>query len=128
VSKNSLRLITQLLPHEEYNITHAIEVAQSIEKIGLQHPIVVDDTTNIIIDGHHRVIAYKILGLDLIPVISLNMSHPNIILEWRREEFSKNTKEDVFVRALSGMPYPQKTTRFMFLDEHSILRKLWELV
>ena len=122
------RLITQLLPHEEYNLIHAMEIANSIEKIGLQHPIVVDDITNIIIDGHHRVMAYKILGLDEIPVIPINMTHPNIVLEWRREEFSKNTKEDVFVRALDGMTYPQKTTRFMYLDEHSILRKLWELL
>ena len=123
-----LRLVTHLIPHEEYNLIHAIEIANSIEKIGLRYPVVVDDPTGIILDGHHRVMAYKILELDLIPVIAVKMTHPNIVLEWRREEFSKNTKEDVFVRALDGMPYPQKTTRFMYLDEHSILRKLWELI
>ncbi|MGL5124528.1 MAG: ParB/Srx family N-terminal domain-containing protein [Fusobacteriaceae bacterium] len=54
--------------HPEWQIE---QIKKSIEKFGFNDPIAIDEK-NVIIEGHGRFLACKMLGMDMIPVIILN--------------------------------------------------------
>ena len=119
--------ITELFVHEDFDLDHAVEVAKHIEEFGLENPIIVDGRTLIVLDGHHRMVAYKILGRYTIPAIFIDLMDPKVVIEWRRREYQEDTKETIIARALSGKPYPPKTTRIFKVDDNGNLRKLKEM-
>lgn len=55
--------------HEEHDVR---EIAKSIEKYGFSDPIGVWGKENLIVEGHGRLLAAKLLGLEEVPVIHLD--------------------------------------------------------
>ena len=88
--------------NRHYSFAKVKELAQSIEEIGLLHPIVVD-ANNILIAGLHRLEAANLLGWDEIPCVVFNISnaeelaeiHENLI----RAELTELEKADLLCRA-----------------------------
>ena len=72
-------------------------------------PILVEATTQAIMDGHHRWTAARQLGLKRVPAILLSYGDPRLTLSsWNGQTY---TPEDVFRAALTGEPMQQKSTR-----------------
>jgi hypothetical protein len=74
-------------------------------------PICVEVNTNAVMDGHHRLAAAKILGLDWVPVRKLSYDQVEVAA-WRPGE--SVSKDEILRRAIAGEPYPAKTTRHIF--------------
>lgn len=83
----------------------------------LKYPILVDEKTFVILDGHHRFALFEQLGFRKIPCLLVDYDSPEIELNANEEGVSKR---EVIQRALAGKPFPPKTTR------HS-LRSDWAL-
>ncbi len=61
--------ISLIKQHEQIRKAHLKEIKAQIEADGfIDDPIIVDKNTMIILDGHHRFNALKLLGLHAIPV------------------------------------------------------------
>ncbi|ADM27169.1 ParB domain protein nuclease [Ignisphaera aggregans DSM 17230] len=66
----TFRYINDLVPHEEIEYSRARDILTSILGMGyIYRPIIIEKTKNIIIDGHHRFYALKMLGFKWIPVV-----------------------------------------------------------
>ncbi|MCS6937200.1 MAG: transcriptional regulator [Candidatus Bipolaricaulota bacterium] len=103
--------LQELLCHEEIEparlhqlIQQAQNNAETIE------PILVDQRTKIILDGHHRYHLFKYLGREKIPCCLIDYQADWVEVHSRRPEFTV-TKAEVIRRALSGDLYPPKTTK-----------------
>ncbi len=83
--------IYDLLPHEEVIEEKLNELTISILSSGIiKRPILVDKNTNVILDGHHRYVFLKRLGMVLAPVYRVDYMSPNI-------------KVDVWIRYIKGV-------------------------
>ena len=72
----------ELIEHEEIIYENLVTITESIRKLGyILKPIIVDEKTLTIIDGHHRFNALKMLGAKYIPVVyaDYNKDITNII-------------------------------------------------
>jgi hypothetical protein len=110
--------LAELKEHENIEPAHLEEIKSQILKDGiLKQPIVVDERTKIILDGHFRFNALKQLGCTKIPVLLVDYSSPYILVKtWRRGE--SVTKSDVIRAGLTGRKLPPKTTKHMLLSLH----------
>ncbi len=60
--------IDKLIPHEEIDENHLIEMLNEIKNKGyLKDPLIVDSETFIVLDGTHRLAALKHLACELVP-------------------------------------------------------------
>ncbi|MDM7275014.1 MAG: ParB N-terminal domain-containing protein [Thermoprotei archaeon] len=76
----------------------------------LKYPILVDSKTMIVLDGHHRVEALKLLGCSLIPAILVDYDDSCVsVSSWRPGVVV--TKGMVRASGLSGLPMPPKTSK-----------------
>ncbi|MEM1550822.1 MAG: ParB N-terminal domain-containing protein, partial [Candidatus Bathyarchaeia archaeon] len=75
----------------------------------LKKPIVVDETTKVIIDGHHRVEALRLLGCKRVPACCVDYTCNEIGLKSNPEDL-KITKDKVIEAALRNSPFKPKTT------------------
>ena len=69
--KQKITLVQSILlkQHEQICQKHLIELLNQIKTDGyISDPIIVDQNTMIILDGHHRFNAIKLLGLTAVPV------------------------------------------------------------
>ncbi len=84
--KLELLKISEVRPHEEVKVKNLAEIMNSIKQIGLQlDPIIVDERTNVALDGMHRIRAIQELQLKRIMVARVDYSDPRIGLErWLR--------------------------------------------
>ncbi len=84
--KLELIRINEVKPHEEVKANNLSEIMNSIRQIGLQiDPVIVDETTNVALDGMHRIKAIQELQLKRIMVAKVNYSDQRIGLErWLR--------------------------------------------
>ncbi|KGW74828.1 parB-like nuclease domain protein [Burkholderia pseudomallei MSHR2990] len=99
----------QLLPTEEFIEARVHEVSREIEAEGCwRHPVLVEQNTHVIMDGHHRREFALRRGYAWIPCLMLDYSR--VILESRRPDLVL-TPDDVISRGLQRRPYPAKTTR-----------------
>jgi ParB-like chromosome segregation protein Spo0J len=72
-------------------------------------PILVEETSLAILDGHHRFRAAQALGLARIAAILIGYGDPRLTLaSWTAREF---VPEDVIAAARTGRLLPQKSTR-----------------
>ncbi|MEM1552425.1 MAG: ParB N-terminal domain-containing protein, partial [Candidatus Bathyarchaeia archaeon] len=112
--------LEELHEHEETDPAHLKELTRQIaaDKI-LKHPIVVDEKTNTILDGEHRFNTLKSLGCKRIPVIYVDYSSPNIVVQTWRNDYNL-TKRDVIEAALSGKRFPPKTTCHMIKNSETL--------
>ena len=107
--------IVKIICHEEvieerYNaLKHYID---TLEKLKVIPAIIVDYNTNVLIDGHHRLHVFKNLEMKKVPVIYINYSHPNIIVNPNNEL----TRNDVINAGLTKKYLLPKSTQHMFID------------
>ena len=117
-SSNSFKIIEikQLKEHEGISQKLLRELKEKIEADGVfTVPIAVDEKTNVILDGHHRLNALKKLGYKKIPVKFIDYMSSKIVVEsWRPD--MEVTKEDVIKMAESGKKFPAKTTKHMIIQ------------
>ena len=69
----SLIPINDLQPHEETCRERVVSIARDIVKLGrILKPVIVEEKTLTIIDGHHRVEALRLLGARYVPAVLAN--------------------------------------------------------
>ncbi len=103
-----------LLPHEDVDSLRLRELRDRLTRDGiLYRPVIVDRTSKVILDGHHRVRLLGELGCTLVPVYMVDYPHPSIRVFGRRPGISVD-KTIVVQRGLSGNPFPPRTSRHVF--------------
>ena len=104
----------QLLRSEEVIPEHVIEVAHSIQACGYwTDPIRIECSTNVVMDGHHRLAAAASLSLACVPCAEY--SYGEVDVTSRRENYIVDPSS-IRSRALAANPYPSKTTKHTFPD------------
>ena len=83
---------------------------------GFYKPIIVDEASLVILDGHHKWTAARILQLDRVPVIKVQyISDDSILVDvWPECEKEAITKEEVLKMGMSDGVFPPKTSRHSF--------------
>lgn len=103
--------LSALLGHERTIPDYLAALAEDIGRDGeLRQPIVVDRHSLVILDGHHRTAALRLLGCVYIPTYLVDYLHPAITVEPRRPGIPVS-KESVVRTGLSGQLYPPKTSK-----------------
>ena len=102
--------IDTLRGHEALDNLKLKSLRDEIENDGiLKRPIVVDEKTYVVLDGHHRIGALRQLGCSKIPVYFVNYLSPKIGVEDSRS--GEELPKDVVIKAgLSGNLLPPKST------------------
>lgn len=113
----SLSAIEDLLPHEEVSAHHLEELLALLREDGIiHHPIIVDRASRVILDGHHRWNAVRILKLRLVPVYFVDIADPLIVVEPFRPDVPVS-KSLVIETGKSRVLLPWKTTRHVYGTE-----------
>ena len=83
---------------------------------GFYKPIIVDASTMIILDGHHKCTAAALLNLDRVPVILVDyLGDESIDVDvWSGCGRESITKQEVIEMGLSDEVFPPKTSRHSF--------------
>jgi uncharacterized protein (DUF1015 family) len=107
--------ISNLLSHENIVERRVAYLSARILKDGfIKKAIAVDQSSFVVLDGHHRVEAARAIGLRRIPAIILDYSSEKIVVTPH-----SISKEDVIRAALEGRKFPPKTTKHMIsLEGH----------
>jgi len=105
--------LDELREHEHYDPGHLEELLKEILRDGvLKRPILVDERTMTIIDGHHRYNCMKRLGKRYIPAYLVDYMRDEIVVEpWDGKP--PVTKEDVIRAALTSKKLPPKSSKHM---------------
>lgn len=103
--------LTELLCHEEIEPARLHQLLEQMKSNdGFIEPILVDQRTNVILDGHHRYRLFQYLGREKIPCCLVDYQADWVEVRSRRPEFIV-TKAEVIRRARAGDLYPPKTTQ-----------------
>jgi len=110
--------INELKSHEELQEKLLKGLLEMIKRDGfIRKPIVVEDKHYVILDGHHRWGALRLLGCKKIPIYLVDYFDDGIIVEtWPGAVHDVVTKEEVIEMGLSDKLFPAKTTRHRFKD------------
>ena len=105
--------------HEEIKPDYLRKLADEIKSDGrVKIPITVENKHFVVLDGHHRVEALKLLGCRRIPVYLIDYFDDDITLTvWPGATVASVRKEEVIERGLSGKLFPPKTTRHIFKEK-----------
>ena len=111
-TKNQIQKIEirKLNPHEqiiEENLKKLL-TSLKVEK-RLKKPIIADEDTKVILDGHHRTKAFALLGLREIPCKLVDYSSNEITVEPHQN--GEITKQEVIEKGLSDELFPPKTSK-----------------
>ncbi|MEM2321510.1 MAG: ParB N-terminal domain-containing protein [Candidatus Bathyarchaeia archaeon] len=102
--------ISELKFHERTESNRLKSLKDEIYSDGiLKKPIVIDGTTRVIIDGHHRAEALRLLGCKKIPVCCVDYTRDEIGLK-SNPEGAEITKDKVIEAALKNSPFKPKST------------------
>jgi hypothetical protein len=102
--------IRKLNPHEQIIEEKLKKLLTSLKgEKRLKKPIIVDEETKVILDGHHRAKAFSLLGLKEIPCRLVDYSSDEIAVEPRQNV--EISKEDVIEKGLSEELFPPKTSK-----------------
>ncbi|MAI09110.1 MAG: transcriptional regulator [Euryarchaeota archaeon] len=103
-----------LKPHEETRRDRVEELRQKIAGNGFVHkPLLVDQVTGTILDGHHRYTAGLALGLTRLPALLFDYlnDHRIAVDTWPESGRDHITKEEILALAMNGESTPPKTSR-----------------
>ncbi|HXV14476.1 MAG TPA: ParB N-terminal domain-containing protein [Candidatus Krumholzibacteria bacterium] len=104
-----------LRPHEDVDRERVRALSEEIRSAGSFYPpVLIDQSTRVILDGHHRWHASALLGFALLPCYAVDYLHDDAIRVISRRTEIAVTKHDVLAMALSGRVYPCKTTRHVY--------------
>jgi len=92
-------------------VRRVLEVLEWILRDGfIRYPILADSKTMVILDGHHRVEAARMLGLKLIPALLVDYDDECVsVSSWR--DGVHVSKDMVRLYGLKGLLMPPKTSR-----------------
>jgi len=101
----------QLKQHEEVGKNHLLRLLEQIKQDGfIDVPLVVDQNTGIILDGHHRFNVIKQLGLGFSPCILVDYASSEIeVAAWQKGQTV--TKNTVIEAGLSGNLLKPRTSK-----------------
>ncbi len=103
--------VAMLRPHERIDDALLASIRDALLRCPDElPPVIVDDGSWTILDGHHRHEAHRRLGYRRLPCLVVDYRSPMIRLEPRRTDLIV-TKADVVGRARRGRLLPPKTTR-----------------
>ena len=110
VERDSLR------GHEEVIPSNLEKRVSKMTNKGFYKPIVIDNDSKVILDGHHKWTAAKLLGLDLVPVIIVDYLQDDTVMVdvWPESGRECITKEEVLEMGISDTVFPPKTSRHSF--------------
>ena len=78
--------ITELIPHEDVLLTQVNQNIENIKRNKKIVPIIVDEETNVIIDGHHRLYSLLFLGISKVPVFYVKYTSNDVKVNfWYRQ-------------------------------------------
>ena len=106
-----------LKTHEKIKSKKVVKLFEMTKKWGAQRkPVVIDSSTGVILDGHHRHAVAVELNLEEIAVIKVDyLDDEKIKVESRNENIPFNSsKSEVIKMGLSEQNYPAKTTKHIF--------------
>jgi L-serine kinase (ADP) len=123
VSGSSMKYFLKVTPladihaHEEVLPERVDQFHDFILSYGLNNPIcipaiIVDISTNVIIDGHHRYYTLRRLGLQEVEMLFIDYRNEDIVVE----STANITKEVIIEAALSGKLVRPKLTRHLVLQ------------
>lgn len=100
--------VDEIRPHEEVDMSNVQKILRSMLRGGLwTKPVLIEQNSFVLLDGHHRLRAARLLDLAQVPVRLVE--YADIELSPRRHEIPV-TKAEVVHRALARQLYPAKTT------------------
>ena len=105
-----------LKEHEEIIENNLNIRIKKIKKRGFYKPIIADNQTNVILDGHHKWNAAKQFGLSKVPTIFVDYFNDSGVQVDVWPECGKDsiTKEEVIEMGLSENVFPPKTSKHSF--------------
>ena len=82
----TVRQVSSLLPHEETIPSHVIQVVEQLKRDGVQKdPVIIDQKDGVVLDGMHRLAAFRLLGLESVICSPVDYSSSSIGLHrWAR--------------------------------------------
>lgn len=97
--------------HEQIDLTRAAALLKDIGAAGTwTQPLLVEQHSSVVLDGHHRFWCACQLGLVSIPAILIEYCDPDLTLETWRADYPV-TMDDVLTAARTGDLLPIKTSR-----------------
>ncbi len=106
--------LDRLKPHEKFTEGRLAALMRDLRRDGvLWFPILVDKDDYIILDGHHRVEAFRRMGMNDILARFVDYDSPDIEVHPRRKDIPI-TKDIVRAKARAGEVFPHKTTRHVY--------------
>ncbi|CAE7311468.1 cobD [Symbiodinium sp. CCMP2592] len=106
--------IDDLKPHEEVLKDRATKLQEYVRDLPVKilPAIIVDSQYDVVIDGHHRLELFKAAGMTIVPAVSVNYEHPDILVNppGLRPDISK---EQVINSAMKGHTLEPKTTQHL---------------
>lgn len=107
-----LRPLGDMLETEETDARHVQNIASRITRAGVwTTPICIERESRAVMDGHHRLAAARLLGLQFIP--AKEFTYEQVELKASREGYEVSP-EEILRRALDRELYPVKTTHHTF--------------
>ena len=105
-----------LKDHEEVIPSNLEKRVSKMMNKGFYKPIVIDNDSKVILDGHHKWTAAKLLDLDVVPVIAVEYLQDDTVLVdvWPESGRECITKEEVLEMGISDAVFPPKTSRHSF--------------
>ena len=108
--------VREIIPSEMVDDNHVRIIIQSIENTRIwTHPIPIDTQTHIVMDGNHRLMAAREIGLKYVPVFSLDYNSQNVKVfhnDQTQKLYDINSLLDI---AKTREPLPFKSTKHIFL-------------
>jgi ParB-like chromosome segregation protein Spo0J len=106
--------ISLLRGHERLDAQHLLHLKAEIKSDGiLKRPIAVDVNTNVVLDGHHRIGALRLLGCSRIPVLYVDYESPKIGVK-TAENGKEYPKRNVIEAGLKGeLLHPKSTWHYV---------------
>jgi hypothetical protein len=103
--------VSALRQHEHIVDENMLRIQRELKRDGmLKDPIIVDQRTMVILDGHHRYNALRRMGYKYVPVYLVDYGSDHITVgAWRNGEHV--TKAEVTRAGLTGNLLPAKTSR-----------------
>ncbi|MGB0611606.1 MAG: ParB N-terminal domain-containing protein [Poseidonia sp.] len=112
--------VSWLKPHEEVKSRNRDKLLDMTRRWGgYTKPLIVDQRTGAILDGHHRFSIAQLLDLKRVPAICVDyMGNDSISVDvWPGCGRDQLTKEDVIEMSLSDALFPPKTSRHTMADD-----------
>eukprot|EP00931_Biecheleriopsis_adriatica_P005985 TRINITY_DN107456_c0_g1_i1.p1 TRINITY_DN107456_c0_g1~~TRINITY_DN107456_c0_g1_i1.p1 ORF type:complete len:569 (+),score=102.62 TRINITY_DN107456_c0_g1_i1:37-1743(+) len=106
--------IDDLKPHEEVLTDRASKLQEYVRDLPVKilPAIIVDSQYQVVIDGHHRLELFRAAGMTIVPAVSVNYEHEDILVNPTgvRPDI---TKESVIGCAVKGTTLAPKSTQHM---------------